>query len=152
MSSLDAIVLLIALGSAWAMTGLIWVIQLVHYPIFDAIEHGVDDEAWQRFAHRHTTSISFVVGPLMLAEGITGLWLVAAPPGGASRILPIIALALLGVALGVTALISAPLHGRLAPKFDPALHHRLVTTNWIRTAAWSSRAVVLTTMTFAAIT
>ncbi len=134
------------------MTGVIWIVQLVHYPIFDAIERGADEDTWRRFAHRHTSSISFVVGPLMLAEGVTGLWLAAAPPADTGRTLPIIALALLAVALGVTAVISAPLHGRLAPRFDAALHRRLVTTNWIRTAAWSARAVVLALLAFAAIT
>jgi len=143
MSATDTIVLLVALASTWAMTGVIWVMQLVHYPIFDAIEPGDDDELWQRFARRHTSTISPVVGPLMLAEGTTGLALVASPPADIGRLLPLVALALMGVAYGTTALVSARLHGRLGPRFDPALHRRLLTTNWLRTAAWSTRAVVM---------
>jgi hypothetical protein len=150
--STDALILLIALASTWAMTGLIWTIQVVHYPIFDAIEHGADSELWQQFAQRHTTTISYVVGPLMLAEGITGLWIVASPPAGIGLLLPLVALALLSVAYGVTALVSAPLHGRLALRFDGALHTRLVRTNWVRTAAWTLRAIVLCVMAYAAVT
>jgi hypothetical protein len=150
--SIDAAVLLVALGSTWAMTGLIWVIQLVHYPIFDSIEPGEENTAWVRFAQRHTTSISFVVGPLMLAEGITGLWLVASPPADTSRLLPLIALGLMAIAYGVTAFVSAPLHGKMSLRFDAQLHARLLSTNWIRTAAWSSRACVLSTLAFVAIT
>lgn len=152
MESTDALILLIALASTWAMTGLIWTIQVVHYPIFDAIEHGCNNGLWHRFANRHTTTISYVVGPFMVAEGVTGLWIVAAPPAGISRALPLVALALMGAAYGVTALVSAPLHGRLAPHFDSALHTRLVRTNWMRTAAWTLRAVVLCVIAYTAIT
>jgi hypothetical protein len=150
--SIDAVVLLVALGSTWAMTGLIWVIQLVHYPIFDSIEQGFDGSGWARFTHHHTTSISFVVGPLMLAEGITGLWLVASPPADTSRLLPLIALGLMGIAYGVTAFVSAPLHGQMSERFDAQLHARLLSTNWIRTAAWSCRAGVLFVLAYVAIT
>ena len=152
MESTDALILLIALMSTWAMTGLIWTIQVVHYPIFDAIEHGTDNELWRRFVQRHTTTISYVVGPFMLAEGATGLWIVWSPPAGMSRALPLVALALMGVAYGVTALVSAPLHGRLAPRFDDALHARLVNTNWVRTAAWTLRGIVLCVIAYAAVT
>lgn len=152
MDATDAIVLLIALAATWAMTGLIWVIQLVHYPIFDAIDQGVDSDGWRRFANRHTTSITYVVGPLMMAEGVTGVWLAASPPDGTSRLLTLAALALMGVAYGTTAFVSAPLHGRMADTFDPVLHRRLVSTNWIRTAAWTARAALLLAIAFAAIT
>lgn len=134
------------------MTGLIWVIQLVHYPIFDSIDPGEDNRSWMQFAYRHTNSISIVVGPLMLTEGITGLLLVVAPPADTSRLLPFVALGLMAVAYGVTAFVSAPLHGQMSQRFDARLHHRLVTTNWIRTAAWTSRACVLSAMAYVAIT
>ena len=142
-STTDTLVLVVALASVWAMTGVIWVIQLVHYPIFDSIDRGVDDELWRRFGDRHRRSISFVVGPFMLAEGLTGLWLVADPPGDIARTLPLVALVLMAVAYGTTAFISVPLHERLTDRFEPDAHHRLVTTNWIRTAAWTARGVVV---------
>jgi hypothetical protein len=152
MSSTDALVLLVALASCWAMTGLIWVIQLVHYPIFDAIDPGVANAGWAAFARRHTSSISLVVGPFMLAEGVTGLWIAVDPPPNVGRLAALVSLALMGIAYGVTAFVSAPLHGRLADRFDAGLHRRLVKTNWIRTVAWSARAALLLAITFTAIT
>lgn len=104
------------------------------------------------FARRHTASISLVVGPLMLAEGVTGLWIAIDPPAGVGRLAARCSLALLGIADGVTAFVSAPLHGRLADRFDAGLHSRLVRTNWIRTCAWSARAFLLLSLTFAAVT
>jgi hypothetical protein len=139
----DAIVTVVALAAVWAMTGVIWVVQLVHYPIFDAVDRGVDDEAWRRFGERHRRSISYVVGPFMLAEGVTGLWLVADPPGDVGRTLPLVALALMAVAYGTTAFVSVPLHEQLTERFDEQAARRLVSTNWVRTAAWTMRGLVV---------
>ncbi len=146
----EAILTVVALASVWAMTGVIWVIQLVHYPVFDAIERGVDDERWRQFGNRHRNSISYVVGPFMLAEGLTGIWLVIAPPGDVGRVLPLVALALMAVAYGTTAFVSVPLHERLTQRFDGEAHVRLVQTNWIRTAAWTTRALVVAVIAVAA--
>ena len=52
----------------------------------------------------------------------------------------------LGLVLPVwasTALLQVPAHGRLAEGFDTATHTRLVTTNWIRTIAWTARGVLV---------
>ncbi|WP_394936080.1 hypothetical protein [uncultured Ilumatobacter sp.] len=152
MEPTEAAILLIALAATWAMTALIWVIQLVHYPIFDSIDPGEDNQGWIQFASRHTSSISIVVGPLMLAEGLTGLWLAVTPPAGVSRVLPIVALGLMAVAYGVTVFVSAPIHGQMSQRFDAQLHHRLVTTNWIRTAAWTTRACVIFALAYIAVT
>lgn len=148
----DAVVLVGALGATWAMTGVIWVIQLVHYPIFDAVDRGTDDDLWQRFGDRHRRSISYVVGPFMLVEGVTGIWLVADPPGDASIVLPLLAGALMAAAYATTAFVSVPLHERLTSSFDADALGRLVGTNWIRTAAWTARALVVSVIAVLAIT
>lgn len=134
------------------MTGVIWVIQLVHYPIFDAIERGPDDQLWQQFGDRHRRSVSYVVGPFMLIEGVTGIWLVVDPPGGLSLVLPLIAGALMALAYGTTAFVSVPLHERLTATFDDDAHRRLVSTNWIRTFAWTARGVLVAVIAVLAVT
>ncbi len=148
----EALVLVGALGATWAMTGVIWVIQLVHYPIFDAVDRGTDDELWQRFGDRHRRAISLVVGPFMLVEGVTGIWLVAAPPGSLSVLLPLLAGLLMAVAYGTTAFVSVPLHEHLTASFDAEAHRRLVSTNWIRTGAWTARAFVVSVIAVLAVT
>ena len=150
-STSEAVVTIVALASVWAMTGIIWVIQVVHYPIFDSIERGVDDEDWRRFGDRHRRSISFVVGPFMLAEGVTGLWLAVDPPGDVGTTLPLIALALMAIAYGTTALVSVPLHEQLTDRFDDEAHRRLVRSNWIRTAAWTGRGLVVAVIAVVAV-
>jgi hypothetical protein len=58
------------------------------------------------------------------------LWAVAAAVG-------------VGVAWASTALLSVPLHGRLAGGLDLDQVDALVATNWVRTLAWTARGLLL---------
>ena len=40
-----------------------------------------------------------------------------------------------------TAMVQVPLHERLASRFEPTLHQKLVSGNWIRTVSWSARMI-----------
>jgi len=46
------------------------------------------------------------------------------------------------VALLSTLVVQVPLHRQLAQRHDSRLAQRLVTTNWIRTMAWTARGLV----------
>jgi hypothetical protein len=134
-SSTAAVLTGVHLAATAAMAGLIWCIQLVHYPLFAA----VGPERFVAYEARHRFRISFVVGPLMAVETLAAVVLAVAPPEGLGRALPLIGLALLAVLHTSTVAVQVPLHERLAGGFDPALHRRLVRSNWIRTAVWSAR-------------
>jgi len=123
------------------MTGLIWMVQLVHYPLFAR----VGAEGFTRYQREHTRRITWVVGPLMAAEGLTALSLLVL--GGPSLRGPALAgLALLAIIWASTALLQVPCHERLSQGRDAAILARLVRTNWIRTAAWSIRGVLALVM------
>jgi hypothetical protein len=118
-----------------AMAGLIWFVQVVHYPLFD----GVQESAFVRYAERHRARTTFVVAPLMsfeLASAVLLLPLFGAP---ADPLLAWIGVALVGVVWGMTFFVAVPLHARLDRGFDARAHRALVATNWIRTIAWSAR-------------
>lgn len=124
------------LGVTWALVGVIWLVQLVAYPQFAQVPAG----AFPAYHARHTRAITWVVGPLMLAEVATAGWLVARGlrhPAFLGSLLPLAAIWL------STGLLQVPLHNRLARGFDASTHRRLVSTNWIRTVAWSLRGVLL---------
>jgi hypothetical protein len=142
LSAGDATVLAVHLLATAAMTGLIWFVQGVHYPLFAR----VGEDGFTDYADRHQRRTSFVVGPFMTVEGATALWLFARPPDGLDRTLPFIALAMLGVVLGSTVLLQVPAHARLSGSFDTAVITRLVRTNWIRTIGWSLRSVLAVAM------
>lgn len=120
------------------MMGLIWVVQVVHYPLFDRVGRAV----FAAYESDHTRLITLIVGPPMLIEAATSAVLALAPPRGVSGALLMVAFLLVLVAWGVTALFSVPSHGKLARGFDEYAHRSLVRTNWLRTAAWTVRSAL----------
>lgn len=132
-------VLVVSALATWGMIGLIWLVQTVHYPMLALYSASLPGTA----AADHARRITPVVGPLMATEGVTALWLMAAPPDGIGWYLMWAAGALLGVALGATIVFAVPQHTRLAEGHDPEAARRLIRTNWIRTIAWTARGVVL---------
>jgi hypothetical protein len=138
--ALPRTLLLVQLGSTLAMVGVIWIVQVVHYPLFAA----VGEAAFADYEAAHTRLITWVVAPLMLAEAGSTLGMALLPDGvGASTIAPgwerWTGVALLGVIWGSTALLQVPQHTRLAQGFDLDAHRWLVLTNWLRTGAWTLR-------------
>lgn len=127
---------------AVGMLGVIWTMQLVHYPLMAM----VPAEAFVAYEHAHTRRISWVVGPLMAIEGASALVLLVRPPDEVPWALPWLGAAAVGVALLTTAFVSSPLHGRLSSGLDLTLVDRLVATNWIRTVAWTAHAVIAVLM------
>ena len=124
-----------------AMTGLIWFVQIVHYPLFArAAESG--DRVWIGYERAHQTRTTVVVMPLMLTELATAAWLALSRPVGVDAGLLLGGLALLGVVWAATFFVAVPLHHRLSRGFDARAHRALVLTNWIRTAAWTARGVI----------
>lgn len=147
--STAAVTLLVAhLFATTAMVGLIWFVQIVHYPLFTAVGR----DGFDRYAHQHQHLTSFVVGPFMAVEGVTALWLFLDPPTGVNRWFAFVALAVLGVVLGSTVLLQVPRHAVLAHGYDEARARSLVRTNWIRTVGWTARGLMAAVMLVVAVT
>ncbi len=121
---------------AAALGGLIWTIQVVHYPLFAL----VGQESWLRYEAEHQRRITRVVAPLMVANVALAVALVV------QRGEPLAwANAALAVGLfAVTGAVYAPLHGELARAFAPERIRDLVRLNWLRTAGWTVQLVVAT--------
>ncbi len=141
--SLSEIILLVNAAATWFMCGVIWFVQLVHYPLFR--EYARDGFAAAMLAHQKRTG--WVVAPAMFAELITALLLLVFPPPGVPVWMPWIGVALVGVWAISTAWVQIPLHEKLtAGGFAEETHRRLVMSNWVRTAAWSARGVLCAAM------
>lgn len=131
--------LVLGAAATWAMVGLIWFVQLVHYPLlarFSAATPGA-------VAVEHQRRTGWVVGPPMAVEGVTALWLLFDRPDTMSAAGAWAGAVLLAVALGSTVTVQVPLHRRLAAGHDDATASRLVSGNWVRTVAWTARGVLL---------
>ena len=74
--------LLIHLAATWALVGLIWFVQLVHYPLFSAVA----PERFVVFEAEHSKRTTWVVAVLMPAEAITGMALALNPPAGVAPV------------------------------------------------------------------
>jgi len=121
------------------MVGVIWFAQAVHYPLLGR----VGDEAFVDYEKENTCRTGWVVIPVMTVELITALLLLWKQP---EFFLPSYAwfnAALLAVIWVSTFTLQGPYHNRLVKKFDPAVWRSLVKTNWIRTATWTLRGILL---------
>ncbi len=125
------------------MFGVIWVVQLVHYPLFA----GVGADGFADYEAAHQARITFVVLPAMLLELGTALALVWLRPEAVPGWLAWTGLGLVGVVWVSTAVVQVPLHTALSAGFDGDAHARLVASNWVRTAAWTARAALVLWMT-----
>lgn len=126
----------IELYSSIFLTGLIWVIQLVHYPSFQFC----DPSKAKAFHDFHCRRISYVVIPLMFAELFSGAWSWWHRDFATVSHIAFGALILIWIS---TFAIQIPLHNRLAEKMDAGVIQKLVLSNWIRTFLWSFRSLLL---------
>jgi hypothetical protein len=131
--------LLAHLAATLFMVGLIWFVQVVHYPLFAR----VGEEGFPLYSDAHSRLTSYVVGPPMLLEAGTALLLVFLRPEGVPLYLAIVGLAFVAVIWLSTALLQVPRHTALGAGFDRSAWRGLVGTNWIRTTAWSARGLIV---------
>lgn len=129
-------------AATFFMTGLIWLVQIVHYPLFAQ----VGNAGFIDYERQHAFRISFIVAPVMLLELVTAITLLAVRP----RYIPAWA-AMVGLLLVVllwlsTLLLQSPRHVRLAMGFDAAVLSSLIATNWIRTVGWTLRSALVAWM------
>jgi len=126
------------LALASIMVGVIWVIQLVHYPSF----RFTDREKYVSFQIFHMRNISFIVVPVMILEFLSGLLLVLYHSNHESLLR--ISFILLLIIWLVTALFFAQIHQKLSKGYDETLVRKLVSFNWIRTLLWTIRTIIIT--------
>ena len=124
---------LTSLSLTLILVGLIWMVQVVHYPFFQ----WVPEERFLQAMDFHQRRISLIVIPLMILElGVTTFRVMSSP-----ALLTILeAMALSGI-WASTFFIQVPLHQSLIS--DPKSEHisKLVRTNWIRTSLWSLKGI-----------
>lgn len=133
------LLLLVNAAATWFMVGLIWFVQLVHYPLFRA----VGERGYAAYQVQHMNLTGAVVGPPMVIEAITALLLALSPPPQAGRWEMPLGLGLLIVIWIATAVWSVPRHAILAQGFDADAHTALVVSNWLRTLLWTARGALV---------
>ena len=123
--------------STSVMVGVIWVIQLLHYPSF----HFVQKSDYPKFQQFHMSRISLIVIPAMIIEFITGIIMLQF--GFSSNFLFISSLVILITIWGITFIFFTKMHQVLISGYNEIIVNRLISINWSRTLLWSLRLLVL---------
>jgi hypothetical protein len=129
------LVLLANLAATMFMVGVIWFVQIVHYPLFGE----VGEPNFAAYSEAHSRLTTFVVAPAMLVELATAALLVFLRPPGVPGFVLWIGVGLVAVVWVSTAFLQVPRHATLGLGFDEGAYEFLVASNWVRTAAWSLR-------------
>ena len=129
--------LLMHLIATSIMVGVIWIIQLVHYPSF----HFIELKQYSTFQRFHMSRISYVVIPAMLAELFTLIILITSVDEinmlitGSGLLLILIWL--------MTAFFFSGVHQELTLGYEKAVVNKLVKLNWARTLLWTLRLILI---------
>ncbi len=137
----ESLVFLVHLLSTLFMVGVIWFVQLVHYPLFAL----VGEQSFVAYERAHCARTGVVVIPAMLLELSSAIALVFLLTS-AQQVLLVVNLCLLALIWASTFFLQVPAHNRLSHSFDVSAHQRLLLTNWVRTFLWSARMVLLTVL------
>lgn len=129
------LILLSNIAATFIMIGIIWFVQVVHYPLYTRI----NPDAFPNYEVAHVNLITLIVGPAMFIEAGTALLLIIGRPPGVPLWMLIAGLLLVGVIWAVTIFFNVPQHNQLSFKFDADTHRALLRINWIRTIAWTLR-------------
>ncbi len=109
---------LVHVGATLFFIGLIWTIQIVHYPLFAS----VGESGYAAYQTSHMSRITYVVAPVMLAGILNAdLFRRLSIMSQINRKFFWFGLALVLMIWASTAFIQSPIHGRLAEKFDADL-------------------------------
>ena len=137
-SSQETIFLVQALATAM-MTGIIWFVQIVHYPLFSKIP----PQGFVSYELLNTTATGLLVGPIMLVEISTAFLLLILRSPVAFQPVYLLALGCLILVWLSTFFLQVPLHSLLSSRPDTEAMRSLVLTNWIRTLFWTLRLGLL---------
>jgi hypothetical protein len=137
------LVFVVNLVSCLYMTGVIWLVQCVNYPLAKFISA----EDFTPYQNAHIKAITPVVAPFMIAELASSVALLNLVPYDCTHCALVNNL-IIGFWVNVliwvmTILFSVPLHQKLKFGWNPELHKKLIYSNWVRTLSWSGRAGLL---------
>lgn len=114
---MPTVAFLAALVSTGFMTGVIWFVQVVHYPLFAKVA----PSDFSAYESRNTFITTFIVLPPMAVEAIATVALLVLKPSWIPAWTLWVGAALLAAAWLSTVLFQAPMHGKLTEAGKPKL-------------------------------
>ena len=117
----------------WFMVGLIWLIQIVNYPLFRFVEK----KDFVNYHKSHVKRITPIVSSIMTLEACIAVLLLMIPTSDANKGLALINLLFLAGIWLSTALLQLPMHNKLNILNNSRTINQLIISNWSRTVLWS---------------
>ena len=119
-------------------TGLIWTIQLVHYPSMKFIP----EEKFTAYHNFHSQRISILAIPIMLIELFTSFGLLYQNGSAYNHIFTINLILVISIWIS-TFLIQVPMHNTLSSAKNTRVLNHLILSNLIRTILWTTRSLLM---------
>lgn len=138
------LIVLISSVSTLLMTGVIWFIQIVHYPLFALVGSG----GFPVYEEVHKRLTTIVVGPLMVLELVSSALIPVFSNSTIASLLGWIGLILVITLWLTTWFVQVPLHSQLCESYSTETNRKLVSTNWLRTVVWSIRSALSVVLVF----
>ena len=132
-------IFLLNLVLSFIAVGLIWTIQLVHYPSMKYIPKN----RFPEYHNFHSIRISILAIPLMFAELVTSTILLYQNLNNAIQTIFLVNLILVLLIWLSTFLIQVPLHNALSKEKNTEKLSKLIFSNWIRTILWTARSILM---------
>ena len=141
------IILLLNAAATLFMLGLIWFVQIVHYPLMGMLP----DQISLRYAAEHQWRTTWIVAPVMGVEAISGLLVVFVHPVGMGPGVASLGFLLIVFIFYRTGVVHVPQHRFLASQHEvdtcrDETCRELVRSNWLRTVAWTIRGALVVFM------
>jgi hypothetical protein len=135
---------IVTLGLTLYMTGMIWSMQVLEYPLFTL----VGPKEFPAYHRRHNRGLPvFVILPSVAAL-VSAAVLVFTRPARLPLWSAIVVAAIDLVVVAVTIVREAPLHGKLDREgYSEPVIRQLVQGNWMRTILWTANGVFLLALT-----
>jgi len=135
------LILIIHSALTYIMVGVIWFVQIVHYPLYKKIKEG-----FAEYEKQHMRRSAFLIGPVMTVEAATSLFLIGLAQEPILARLAALNIIFLTISWITTLLFQVAQHQKLALRFSSHVHNMLLGTNWIRVTLWTLRGIILGVM------
>lgn len=139
--------LLICLVTTFYFIGLIWIIQIVHYPLFAY----VGTTEFTLYHSEHGKRISTILGLPVLLTLLSALWMFWQRPAPVPLWAVIVNFVCACTLWILTAYLFIPLHRQLGKGYAAHTVDQLVQSNWLRTFLWTAQGVFLLWLTAKAV-
>ena len=140
MNTFFSVLLLAHLVATMFMTGVIWFVQIVHYPLFILISPA----QFTTYEAAHIKKTGYVVAPVMLLEMTTYLSLCFFPFETFNQTLLFYLSGLFLLLLWcLTFFVQAKQHARLIQAYNRKIILALVRLNWWRCLLWTGRSILI---------